>query len=58
MGARGLKHMQERHTIWFWGSDHNFAAKHPQGALKARRIWALTPKTPDPEFCFLLFRSG
>ena len=42
--------MQERHTIWLWGSDHNFAAKHPQGALKARRIWALTPKTPDPEF--------
>ena len=31
------------------GSDRNFAAKHPKGAPKARRIWALTPKTPGPE---------
>ena len=30
------------------GSDRNFAAQHPQGATKAWRIWALTPKMPDP----------
>ena len=45
--------MQERHTIWFWGSDHNFAAseaQHPKGEPQARGICAPTPKTPDPEF--------
>ena len=38
----------------FWGSDPNFTAseaKHPKGELKARGICALTPKTPDSEFC-------
>ena len=35
---------------WFLGSDHNFAAQHPQGEPKARGICALTPKTPDSEF--------
>jgi hypothetical protein len=36
----------------FWGSDRDFAAQHPQGAPKAWRIRALTPKTPDPELVF------
>ena len=48
-GARGLKHLYLRGATWFLGSDRNFAAKHPQGATKARRIWALTPKMPDSE---------
>ena len=47
-GATGQKHLRTRRAAWFLGSDRNFAAKHPQGAPKARRILALTPKTPDP----------
>ena len=43
--ARGLKHVINHCAAGFWGSDHNFAAQHP----KARRIWALTSTTPDPE---------
>jgi hypothetical protein len=46
--ARGQKHLRNRRAAWFLGSDPNFAAQHPQGKPKARRIWALTPKTPDP----------
>ncbi len=46
--ARSQKYLINRGAAGFWGSDHNFAAQHPQGAPKARRIWALTPKTPDP----------
>jgi hypothetical protein len=45
--ARGLKHYINRRAAWFWGPDRNFAAKHPQGAPKARQIWALTPKTSE-----------
>jgi hypothetical protein len=45
--ARGLKHLSYRRATWFLGSDHNFAAQHPKGKPKARRIWALTPKTPE-----------
>ena len=48
--ARGQKFLRNRRAAWFLGSDRNFAAQHPQGAPKARRIWALTPKTPDPAF--------
>ena len=47
--ARGLKHLKIRGAAWFLGSDRNFAAQHPQGAPKARRIWALTSKMPDSE---------
>jgi hypothetical protein len=45
--ARGQKHLRNRRAAWFLGADRNFAAKHPQGATKARRIWALPPKTSD-----------
>jgi hypothetical protein len=45
--SRGQKHLRNRPAAWFLGSDHNFAAKHPQGKPKARRIWALTPKNPE-----------
>ena len=45
--ARGQKHLRNRRAVWFLRSDRNFAAQHPQGAPKARRIWALTPKTPE-----------
>jgi hypothetical protein len=45
--ATALKHSINRHAAWFLGSDRNFAAKHPKGAPKARRIWALTSKTPE-----------
>jgi hypothetical protein len=48
-GARGRKCSRNRRAAWFLGSDRNFSAQHPQGAPKARRIWALTPKTPDSE---------
>jgi hypothetical protein len=54
--ARGPKHIRSWRAAWFWRSDRNFSAKHPQGAPKARQIWALTPKTPEsasasfPEF--------
>jgi hypothetical protein len=47
--ARVQKHSPNRRASWFWGSDRNFAAKHPKGAPQARRIWALTPKTPGSE---------
>ena len=46
--ATGQKHLRTRRAAWFLASDRNFAARHPQGAPKARRILALTPKTPDP----------
>jgi len=45
--SRGQKHLRNRPAAWFLGSDHHFAAKHPQGKPKARRIWALTPKNPE-----------
>ena len=45
--SRGQIHLKERRAAWFLGSDRNFAAQHPQGKPKARRIWALTPKTPE-----------
>ena len=51
---RGRKHLNNRRTAWFLGSDRNFAAKHPKGALKAWRIWALTSKMPASEFFLLL----
>ena len=47
--AISRKHLRKRRATWFLGSDRNFAAKHPQGATKARRIWALTPKMPESE---------
>ena len=39
------------------GSDHNFPAKHPRGETKSKEICALTPKTPAPEFLFLIERA-
>ena len=36
--ARGRNRLRTRRTAWFLGSDHNFAAQHPQGKPKARRI--------------------
>jgi hypothetical protein len=45
--ARGQKHLRNRRAAWFLGADRNFAATHSQGATKARRIWALHPKTSD-----------
>jgi hypothetical protein len=47
--ARRPKHLRKRRAAWFWGSDRNFAAQHPQGATKARRIRALTSKTPESD---------
>ena len=47
--ARDRKLLSKRRAAWFLGSDRNFAAKHPQGTPEARRIWALTPKTPDSD---------
>ena len=44
--ARGRITLRTGRGTRFWESDHNFAAQHPQGAPTARRIWALTPKTP------------
>jgi hypothetical protein len=45
--ARGQNYFTTRRAAGFSGSDRDFAAQHPQGATKARRIRALTPKTPD-----------
>ena len=56
--ARGRNGLTTRRVVWFLGSDRNFAAKHPQGAPKARRIWALTQKTPESKSPFCGYRSG
>jgi hypothetical protein len=45
--ARGRKRFTNRRAAWFWGSDRDFAAQHPQGTPQAWRIRALTPKTPE-----------
>ena len=47
--ARGRKTLRTGLSARFLGSDRNFAAQHPQGKPKARRIWALTPKMPESE---------
>jgi hypothetical protein len=41
-----------RITISLWSE-----AQHPLGGPQARGICALTPKTPDPEFVFLIERA-
>ena len=41
--ARSLNHLSIGSAAGFGGSDRDFAAQHPQGVLKARRIRPLPP---------------
>ena len=58
--ARDQKHLQKRRAAWFWGSDHNFAAKRsaaPEGQAEGAGNLCSDPKNARSRIYLLIERA-